>query len=124
MNAFHCDVRLGQGAVRDFLAPQCVLNGDGAAAKTGDALRTWGVPPGRALVICDKFMFDTGAVSPVLDGLRSAGFQVDVFGEVMREPTLDDAAAAAARARAIGRPPSSASAAAARWISPRSWRCS
>ena len=64
---FHCDVRLDQGAVRDFLAPQYVLNGDGAAKKTGDALRAWGVGPGRALVICDRFLFDSGALAELLD---------------------------------------------------------
>jgi alcohol dehydrogenase class IV len=101
MTPFHCDVRLGQSAVRDFLAPQCVLNGDGAARKAGDALRSLGVAPGRALVICDRFVFDSGAATSLLDGLRSAGFDVDVFADVTREPTLDDATAAAARARAI-----------------------
>ncbi len=98
---FHCDVRLGQSAVRDFLAPQCVLNGDGAAKKTGEALRTWGVGSGRALVVCDRFLFDSGAVTPLLDGLQTAGFDVDVFAEVTREPTLEDAEAAATRARRV-----------------------
>jgi alcohol dehydrogenase class IV len=98
---FHCDVRLGQAAVRDFLAPQYVLNGDGAAKKTGDALRAWGVGPGRALVICDRFLFEAGALAGLLDGLRTAGFDVAVFPDVTREPTVADADAAVAHARAL-----------------------
>lgn len=101
MTMFHCDVRLGQGAVRDFLAPQCVLNGDGAAGKTGETLRSLGVTPGRALVVCDRVVFDSGAATALLDGLRRASFEPEVYAEVTREPTLDDATAAANRARAL-----------------------
>lgn len=101
MQALHCDVRLGQSAVRDFLAPRCVLNGDGAARQTGGALRALGVPQGLALVICDRFLFDSGAIHDLLDGLKASGFQVEVFSDVIREPTLEDAAAAVARARAL-----------------------
>lgn len=101
MHGFHCDVRLGQSAVRDFLAPQCVINGDGAARKTGDALRALGVGPGLALVVCDRFLFDSGAVADLLDGLKGSGFRVEVFPDVVREPTLDDAATAVGRARTL-----------------------
>jgi alcohol dehydrogenase class IV len=101
MHASHCDVRLGQSAVRDFLAPQLVVNGDGSAARTGDALRSLGVPPGRALVICDRVVFDSGALSGLLDGLGSAGFDPAVAADVTREPTVDDATAVS-RARGLG----------------------
>ena len=101
VTAFHCDVRLGQSAVREFLAPRCVLNGDGSAAKAGDTLRALGVAPGRALLICDRFVFDSGAAAPLLDGLRSAGFETEVYPDVTREPTLGDVTKAANRVRAL-----------------------
>ena len=96
------DIRLNIGEVRDFLAPQYVLNGDGAARQTGDALRRSGVAPGTALVVCDRFLFDAGIVTPLLDGLREAGFAAEVFSDVTREPTVDDAERAVAQARRIG----------------------
>lgn len=101
MTMLHCDLRLGRSAVGDFLAPQCVLNGDGASRKTGDTLRALGVGPGRALVVCDRMVFDAGAATPLVDGLRSAGFEPEIYAEVTREPTLHDATAAANRARAL-----------------------
>jgi len=96
-----CDVRLDAGAVRDFLAPRYVINGDGAAHQTGDALRKSGVEPGPVLVVCDRFLFDAGAIAPLLDGLGAAGFRAEVFADVTREPTLDDAQDVAAYARRI-----------------------
>lgn len=95
----HCDVRLDAGAIREFLAPQYVINGDGAVKQTGDALRKAGVEPGPTLVVCDRFLFDAGAIAPLLDGLGQAGFRAEVFADVTREPTLDDAKDVAACAR-------------------------
>lgn len=101
MDSICCDVRLDTAAVRDFLAPRHVITGDGAVKQLGQGLRTWGVEPGPALVVCDRFVFESGAITDLLDGLRKSGFDVTVFGDVVREPTLADAEAAAAVARRI-----------------------
>jgi len=101
MSLLHCDLRLDERAVRDFLAPQCVLHGDGSATKTGDTLRALGVPPGRALVVCDRKVSESGALAGLLDGLRTAHFEPHVHAGVTREPTLDDVTEAATAARAL-----------------------
>jgi len=41
-------------------------------------------------VICDRVLLESNVLNPLFDGLRSADFAVDVFGDVTREPTLQD----------------------------------
>ena len=50
-----------------------VLNGDGAARQTGDVLRALGVPHGLALVVCDRLLFDSGAIDDLLEARRQVG---------------------------------------------------
>jgi len=85
--------------VRDFLAPRHVLHGDGAVAQLPEALGRWGVAQGTAEIVCDRFLFESGVVAPLLDALGRAGWKPDVFADIAGEPTLADAEALVSHAR-------------------------
>lgn len=85
-----------------YMAPREVLSRRGAASLVGPALRRWGTPCGRVLVVADAVVAETGLIAPVIAGLAEAGFEPAVFSEVAGEPTDELADRAGSQARSLG----------------------
>lgn len=45
----------------------------------------------RAFVVTDKFLYSSGAVTPVLNNLEAQGIKYEIYGDVEPDPTLDAA---------------------------------
>lgn len=96
LHAIHLDAPSG------YMAPREVLSQRGAASLVGPALRRWGTPPGKVLVVADAAVADAGLIAPVTAGLADAGFEPTVFSDVAGEPTGGLADRAGRRARSVG----------------------
>lgn len=79
--------------------PGVVLSGDGSSSHLDEALTDW--PAGtRTLIICDSQLPSLGLVSGVHKSLEHAGYHVDIYDNVLGEPTetsVDHAASHALR---------------------------
>lgn len=96
-----CELRMHVGDAREMLLPSRVLHGDGVASKVGDLASEWATA-GKALVVSDRMLFESGLVDPVLQGLKSAGWSVSVFSDIVSEPTVTTADAATEAGRSFG----------------------
>ncbi len=73
----------------------------GVSARLG-ALLAQRFRPGRACVITDAFLVRSGLLTPSLQSLRSAGFEVQVIDDVQADPPDHVVEAVTARAREFG----------------------
>ncbi len=72
--------------LRAFRVPATIQVGTGASALTGAEVKRLGAR--SALLITDKFLLDSGTVTPVLESLKQAGLRVEIYAGVDKEPTL------------------------------------
>lgn len=79
----------------DLRGPDALAFGRGRAAETGTRAAAFG---DSALVVTDPGIRDAGLVDPVRESLADAGVAVDVFDGVAADPTVSNAAEAAAAA--------------------------
>ena len=89
-----------------------VVFGAGASAETGEHLRQLGVT--RALVVCDRFVTESGLGERIEASLRAAGVEPVVYDRIVGEPNETLRAGGGRRRRAAASTASSASAAAPR----------
>jgi alcohol dehydrogenase class IV len=83
-----------------YLSPRQVLAGHGTRCRIGHELQSSGTGPGTVLIIADRIVSRSGRLSPLLEGLTSAGFVTDVFDDIAGEPDEMTAERATERARA------------------------
>jgi alcohol dehydrogenase class IV len=96
-----CELRMHVGDAREMLLPGRVLHGDGVASGVGDLVSKW-TTVGKALVVSDKMLAESGLVDPVVQGLESAGWSVSLFSDIVGEPTVATADAATEAGRSFG----------------------
>ena len=83
------------GTIFAFNAARVVF-GTGASAETGEHLRQLGVT--RALVVCDRFVTESGLGGRIEESLRTAGVDSVVYDGIVGEPnetSVEEAVAAA-----------------------------
>ena len=83
------------GTIVAFNAARVVF-GTGASAETGEHLRQLGVT--RALVVCDRFVTQSGFGGRIEESLRAAGVDSVVYDKIVGEPneaSVEEAVAAA-----------------------------
>ncbi|MFQ5948147.1 MAG: iron-containing alcohol dehydrogenase family protein [Acidimicrobiia bacterium] len=85
--------------VTEFGGPLQVLVGDGSVRRVGELMARW-AQARTVLLVVDAQLLQLELVSPVIESLESAGFPVEVFGEVSREPDVSTAERVAELARA------------------------
>lgn len=76
--------------------------GAGARRRLGDLANGLVAAPAPVLLVADPGLATTGMTAEVENGLKQAGFTVEVFSDIRSDPTIAQAEAAAARARASG----------------------
>jgi alcohol dehydrogenase class IV len=86
----------GDATIVSFNAARVVF-GAGASAETGEHLRELGVT--KALVICDRFVTESGLGEHVEGSLRAAGVESVVYDHIVGEPTETSVQEAMAAAR-------------------------
>jgi alcohol dehydrogenase len=79
----------------DFRGPDALAFGRGRVTETGERASAFG---GRALIVTDPGIRDAGLLDPVREPRTGAGLGVDTFDGVDVDPTLSNAAEAAAAA--------------------------
>ncbi|HEX3289939.1 MAG TPA: hydroxyacid-oxoacid transhydrogenase [Gaiella sp.] len=87
----------GTATVVTFNAARVVF-GEGASAETGEHLRQLGVT--RSLVVCDRFVTESGLGERLEESLRAAGVEPVIYDGVAGEP--NEASVAEAREAASG----------------------
>src|SRR5579862_769929 len=70
----------------EFLCPRILLSGPGKAAEVGSALSVAGVAPGAVVVVADEVVAKAGLTDSTVEGIRQAGFETLLLGEVAGEP--------------------------------------
>lgn len=82
------------------LGPREVRVGDGSVDGVGSLLDRWNIPRGQVLIVCDAALRNLGITERVETALTRAGFEASVFAEVVGEPDVSTADAAAQQVRA------------------------
>jgi alcohol dehydrogenase len=79
----------------DLRGPDTLRFGRGLAAETGEYASAFG---DRALLVTDAGVHEAGLVDPIVESLSAAGVEASVYDGIDADPTVSDAAAAAAAA--------------------------
>jgi alcohol dehydrogenase class IV len=72
------------------LSPRQVLIGDEAANRIGEVLSNWQVAEGRVLIVADNEVVRLGLVERI-QGFLAGSYELDLFDDIIGEPTLSTA---------------------------------
>ncbi|MDT3444691.1 iron-containing alcohol dehydrogenase [Pseudofrankia sp. BMG5.37] len=86
--------------ISEFLFPGQLTRYAGASGDVGDLLCARGVPTGAICVVADSIVHANGLNADLLEGLAKAGYEPQVFADVIGEPDVDVVTRAAVAAAA------------------------
>ena len=72
----------------DFHVPPSIIFGGGKRFEAGHLAEKMGLS--RVLIITDKFLSETGAVSSISDCLKERGLEFSIFCDLKNEPAVED----------------------------------